>query len=74
MWNYCGLGNLRTKKELGVLVRAKDPSIIFLAETWSDEARLKILNGNWNLIRFLLCLEKIGEEVWCCFGKILLTL
>ena len=41
MWNCRGLGNLRTEKELGVLVQAKDPSIMFLAETWSDEARLK---------------------------------
>ena len=41
MWNYHELGNLRTKKELGFLVRAKDPSIMFLAETWSDEASLK---------------------------------
>ena len=41
VWNCRGLGNLRTKKELGVLVRAKDPSIMFLVETWSDEARLK---------------------------------
>ena len=41
MWNCRGLGNLRTEKELGVFVRAKDPSVMFLAETWSDEARLK---------------------------------
>ena len=41
MWNCRGFGNLRTEKELGVLVRAKDPSIMFLVETWSDEARLK---------------------------------
>ena len=41
VWNCCGLRNLRTEKELGVFVRAKDPSVMFLAETWSDEARLK---------------------------------
>ena len=41
VWNCCGLGNLLTEKELGVLVRAKDPSVMFIAETWADEARLK---------------------------------
>nr|XP_023877746.1 uncharacterized protein LOC111990191 [Quercus suber] len=28
-------------RELGDLIRAKDPSVVFLAETWADEARLK---------------------------------
>ena len=27
--------------ELAELVKAKDPSIVFLVETWADEARLK---------------------------------
>lgn len=40
MWNSRGLGNLRIGKEIGELVRAKDPSIIFIAETWTDKARL----------------------------------
>ncbi|XP_075645287.1 uncharacterized protein LOC142616293 [Castanea sativa] len=35
------LGNLHTEKELEVLIRAKDPSIVFLAKTWADETRLK---------------------------------
>ena len=46
VWNYCGLGNLRTGKELEVLIRAKDPSIVFLAETWADEVRLKEVQRN----------------------------
>lgn len=41
VWNYRGLGNLRTEKELGVLVQAKDPSIMFIDKTWAGEARLK---------------------------------
>ena len=41
VWNYSGLGNLRTKDELVDLVQAKDPSVVFIAETWVDEARLK---------------------------------
>ena len=41
VWNCHGLGNLRTGKELEVMIQAKDPSIVFLAETWVDEARLQ---------------------------------
>ena len=32
-WTCRRLGNLRTKKELGELIQAKDPSIVFLAKT-----------------------------------------
>ena len=39
-WNYRGLGNLPTEQELGDLIRAQNPSIVFLAETWLDKARL----------------------------------
>ena len=41
MWNCRGLGNPCTENELAEFVRAKDPTIMFLAETWVDEARLK---------------------------------
>ena len=41
VWNCRELGNLRTVKELQVMIRVKDPSIVFLAETWADEARLQ---------------------------------
>ena len=43
VWNCRGLGNLATEKELGEINRAKDPSVMFIAETWADEARLKSL-------------------------------
>ena len=33
VWNCRGLGNLRTGKELEVVTREKDPSVVFLAET-----------------------------------------
>ena len=36
------------RKELEVLIRAKDPSIVFLAETLADEARLKEVQRNIN--------------------------
>ena len=41
MWNYHRLGNLVIEKELSDLTRAKDPSVVLIAETWMDEARLK---------------------------------
>ena len=30
-----------TEKELDDLIWAKDPSVVFIVETWMDEARLK---------------------------------
>ena len=45
-WNCGGLGNPCTVRELGDLIQAKDPSVVFLAETWADEARLKKVKRN----------------------------
>jgi hypothetical protein len=42
-WNCCRLGNQTTVQELANLVQIKDPSILFLSETWMDEDRLEIL-------------------------------
>ena len=39
-WNCRGLGNQRTENQLVDMVQAKDPSVVFIAETWTDEARL----------------------------------
>ena len=41
VWNCRGLGNLRTEDQLADLVWAKDLSVVFLAETWTDKARLE---------------------------------
>ena len=41
MWNCCGLGNLHTEDQLVDWVWAKDPSVVFLAETSMDKARLE---------------------------------
>ena len=49
MWNCHGLGNPCTENELANLMRAKDPSVVFLAEIWTDEARLK------NVLRKIRC-------------------
>ena len=48
VWNCRGLGNLHTGKELELLIRAKDLSIVFLAETWANEARLEEVQRNIN--------------------------
>ena len=40
VWNCRELGNLRTEDQLTDFVWAKDPSIVFLAETWTNKDRL----------------------------------
>ena len=40
LWNCRGLGNLRTENELVRLIQVEDPSVVFIAETWTDEVRL----------------------------------
>ena len=39
-WNCRGLGNRQIVQELDDLVRAQDPTVVFLAETWLDDIRL----------------------------------
>ena len=41
VWNCHELGNPCIENELVDLVRAKDPPVVFLTETWADEAKLK---------------------------------
>ena len=40
VWNCQGPGNQRVVQELADLVQAKARSLVFLAGTWVDEARL----------------------------------
>ena len=40
VWNCRGFGNLRTKDQLAELVWAKNPSVVFIAETWTDKDRI----------------------------------
>jgi len=42
-WNCCGLGNPQIEQELGDLIWAQAPSVMFLAETWLDKARLETI-------------------------------
>lgn len=39
-WDCRELENLQTIRELGDLVQAQDHIVVFLVETWMDEARL----------------------------------
>ena len=45
-WNCRGLANRWTVQELGDIIRAQDPSVVFLVETWLDEARLGIIRDS----------------------------
>lgn len=42
-WNCGGLGNARAVRTLGNLTKSHKPNILFLIETFSDEARKKTL-------------------------------
>ena len=46
VWNCRGLRNLRIRKVLGDIIQAKDPSVVFIAKTWADEARLNSVFHN----------------------------
>lgn len=45
-WNCCGLKNLCIGREVVEIIRTKDPFVVFLVETLTDEARLKIVKRN----------------------------
>ena len=45
-WNCRGLGSWQTIQELGDLVRAQDPTVVFLAETWLDDSRLSCIRDS----------------------------
>ena len=46
-WNCRGLRNPQTEQELGDLIRAHSPSIVYVAETWLKKARLISLRDKW---------------------------
>ena len=45
-WNCRGLGNLHAGREFVDIIWAKDPSVVFLAKTLTNEARLDIVQRN----------------------------
>ena len=46
VWNCQGPGNQRVVQELADLVQAKARSLVFLAGTWADEARLNYVQSH----------------------------
>lgn len=42
-WNYHGLGNLRIGRKLIEILWAKDPFVVLLAETLTEDARLEFI-------------------------------
>ena len=40
-WNYRGLGNPLAEDELEEIIRAQDPMMVFLSETWSGRKQLE---------------------------------
>ena len=50
IWNCRGLGNPRTVRELGDYIRAKDPSVMFLVETWTNNDRLHQVLRNFDFV------------------------
>ena len=68
-WNCRGLGNLRTGRELVEITWAKDPSVVFVAETLTDDARLEIVQRSIEHDHRWVSKGKVKEVVWLCFGS-----
>ena len=81
VWNCRGLEILRTGKELGDTIQAKDPSVVFVAKTLADEARLDRVvqeievqdKSLWMGIWSLYVLSKIKSFIWLACRKSLST-
>ena len=81
VWNCRGLGILHTGKELGDTIQAKDPSVVFVAKTLADEARLDRVvqeievqdKSLWMGIWSLYVLSKIKSFIWLACRKSLPT-
>ena len=56
-WNYRGLGNPQTVIELGDLIWAQDPAIVFVTETWLVEARLKVIFEKFEFWEYACCFQ-----------------
>ena len=65
VWNCRGLGNQVTESELGDYIRAKDPSVMFIAETWLDEARLKLVKRRLNFDHMFI-VPRVNRGVGTC--------
>uniref|UniRef100_A0A2N9J2I4 DUF4283 domain-containing protein n=1 Tax=Fagus sylvatica TaxID=28930 RepID=A0A2N9J2I4_FAGSY len=77
VWNCRGLGNPRTVQELARTVRDKDPSAVFLIETWADDPQLESLRiqlhfaNNYSQSHIDTIIDGRSEEAWrftCFYG------
>ena len=68
-WNVRGLGNRRTVRELEALVRAQDPVVLFLAETWADEDKLHFLCNKLNFDHAWIVPRINSTGCLCLFWK-----
>ena len=48
VWNCRGLGNRRAVDDLGEIIQAKDPEIVFLSETWSTKEHMEYIKLKLN--------------------------
>ena len=56
-------------KELGDYIQAKDPTVTFLAETWTNDARLDQVLRNFDLEISGQLQVEIEAVVWFCYGR-----
>ena len=63
-WNCRGLGNPQTEQELGDLIQAHSPSIVFVVETWLKKARLIYLGDKLKFDGMIEFQEKGGVAVF----------
>ena len=69
VWNYRGLGNLLTEDQLANLVWAKDLSVVFIVETWTDKTKLERVKEKYNSKICLRLCEEIKRVDWHLFGR-----
>ena len=58
-------------RKLGDYIREKDPSVVFLAKTWIDDAMLDQVLHNFDFInKWLVSSGNRGDGLVCCGRKI----
>ena len=63
-WNCWGLGNRRAIDELGKIVQAKDPGIVFLSKTWSTKETMEQIKIKSNFDGLFTVTNEDGRVVW----------
>ena len=68
-WNCRGLGNPRTIQQLARLIRAQDPAVVFLIETWQDDGPLERLRCLLQFDNKLVANSRNNGGGLCLFWK-----